>query len=140
MKKAFCLGLFVLFISIRPLFSQDIILLRSGEEIRAKIIEVTSTQVKYKRLDNQEGPNYITLKSEIFMITYENGRKEVFDQQSRTSQLNPNIQQGVVDDSLWLKEVFDQQSRTRQLMMDYILALDAGQEESASDDYNTCLT
>ena len=30
--------------------------------------------------------------------------KEVFDQQSRTSQLNPNIQQGVVDDNLWLKK------------------------------------
>jgi len=103
MGRTLIIASFVIF-SIQSIFGQDIILLRTGEEIRAKVIEVTSTEVKYKRFDNQDGPNYVTSKSEIFMITYENGRKEVFDQQSPVNRPSVNIQPGVVDYNLWLKK------------------------------------
>src|SRR5690554_4319044 len=34
----------------------DNIILRNGDEVKAKVIEVTETEVKYKRCDNLNGP------------------------------------------------------------------------------------
>ena len=55
----------------------DVILLKNGEEISAKVLEITPTEVKYKRCDNLEGPTTTINKSTIFSITYANGSKEV---------------------------------------------------------------
>jgi TM2 domain-containing membrane protein YozV len=60
--------------------TQDIIITRTGEEIEAKVLDIGLTEVKYKRYDNQSGPSYTLKKSEIFMIKYVNGNKDVFDE------------------------------------------------------------
>jgi hypothetical protein len=59
-------------------FSQDIIMKNTGDEIKAKIIEVNQTEVKYKKFDYQTGPIFTVSKSDVFMIRYENGTKDVF--------------------------------------------------------------
>ncbi|MGI8893009.1 MAG: DUF4190 domain-containing protein [Bacteroidia bacterium] len=56
----------------------DNIILRTGEEISAKILEVTIDVIKYRKCENQEGPIYSVLKSEVFMIKYANGTKDIF--------------------------------------------------------------
>lgn len=58
--------------------AQDNIVLRNGEEIKAKVQEVGTTEIKYKKADNPNGPLYTTSKSEVLMIKYENGSKDVF--------------------------------------------------------------
>jgi hypothetical protein len=58
----------------------DIILLKNGDEIKAKVLETTDQQIKYKEFDFQSGPIRNINKSEVFQITYENGRREVFNQ------------------------------------------------------------
>lgn len=58
--------------------AQDNIVLRTGEEVKAKVEEVGLTEVKYKRADNHTGPLYSVLKSDVLMIKYENGTKDVF--------------------------------------------------------------
>jgi len=63
-------------------FAQDVILKRDGSDIKAKVLEITGQQVKYKDYDFQSGPTRNINISDVFMITYENGRKEVFNQQS----------------------------------------------------------
>ena len=55
----------------------DLLLLKNGEEISTKVLEITPTEVKYKRCDNLEGPTITISKSSIFSITYVNGSKEV---------------------------------------------------------------
>ncbi|MDR3350582.1 MAG: hypothetical protein LBN98_02895 [Prevotellaceae bacterium] len=60
------------------LFAQDMITLKSGEEIKAKVQEIGTDNVKYKKYDNQSGPLYTLMKSDIFIIKYENGDKDVF--------------------------------------------------------------
>lgn len=71
--------LFILFfIQAGIAFSQDLIILKSGDEIQAKVLEITDTQVKYKKWDNPDGPSYTSPKSDIFMIKYPNGTKDVF--------------------------------------------------------------
>lgn len=61
-------------------FSQDVITQKSGEDIQAKILEVNQTEIKYKKFDNQNGPTFTLLKSDVLMIRYENGTKDIFNQ------------------------------------------------------------
>jgi len=62
--------------------SQDIIFLNTGEEIQAKILEIGTETVKYKKIDNKgDFPGlYVISKSDIFMIKYKDGTKDVFEQ------------------------------------------------------------
>lgn len=75
-----------IFFSHFILFSQDNIILKNGDEIAAKVIEIGLDEVKYKKYQNLEGPTYTILKSEVFMIKYENGTKDVIsDENQHTS-------------------------------------------------------
>lgn len=68
-------------------FAQDIIIKKNGDEVTAKILEVALTIVKYKKIDNLNGPTFEILKSEIFMIKYENGTKDIINEiETRQSQ------------------------------------------------------
>jgi len=62
------------------LHAQDVIIKENGEEIKAKVTEVGATEIKYKKFGNESGPTYTVSKSELFMIKYENGTKEVIEQ------------------------------------------------------------
>lgn len=77
-----------IFISIMFLanltFAQDMIILKTGDEIKSKVLEITPDMVKYKKWENQEGPAYSTNKSDVFMIKYSNGTKDVFNQSSNS--------------------------------------------------------
>jgi hypothetical protein len=88
MKKAILtwLVVFGLFLSGSTLWAQDTILLTSGEEIAARVTEVGTDRISYKRFSNQDGPVYVIEKNQVFMIRYQNGEKEVFNQKKITSQ------------------------------------------------------
>jgi len=60
-----------------PEDSCDVILYKDGSEIKVKITEISSANIKYKRCDMPEGPVYVANKTQIFMIKYANGTKEV---------------------------------------------------------------
>lgn len=77
MRKIICIFL-LLMSGISAMDAQDIILLKTGEEVEAKVTDVSDTEIKYKKFSNQSGPAYVMLVSEIFMIKYENGDKDVF--------------------------------------------------------------
>ncbi|MFC2113319.1 hypothetical protein ACFLTA_08630 [Bacteroidota bacterium] len=76
MKKV--LILFFGCLAIVNLHSQDLIVMKSGEEIQAIVLEVGIEVIKYKKVDNQQGPTYSIVKSDVFMIKYANGTKDVF--------------------------------------------------------------
>ena len=59
-------------------FSQDIIIKSNGEEIESKVKEITEQKIKYKNYDHLKGPLRNIKKSNVFMIIYENGKKEKF--------------------------------------------------------------
>lgn len=60
-------------------FAQDVIILKDGDEIEAKVTEILSNQIKYKRASNPTGPTYTIAVSKVFMIRYESGDKDIFD-------------------------------------------------------------
>ena len=64
--------------------SQDLITTKKGEDIQTKVLEINTTEVKYKKADNLEGPIYTILKSEVLMIRYANGSKDIFTERFHT--------------------------------------------------------
>ena len=64
--------------SLNIIKAQDTLSMRSGENILVKVIEVGTTEVKYKKLDNLNGPIFSILKSDLLIVKYENGTKEDF--------------------------------------------------------------
>jgi len=55
----------------------DIIYLRDGTTIKAKVEEVSETKIKYKNYNNLEGPSYIITKNKVLRIKYANGTSEI---------------------------------------------------------------
>ena len=81
------------FIAINfTVFSQDVITVKAGEDIQAKILELSTTEIKFKKFDNQTGPTFTILKSTVLMVRYENGTKDIFNQteELKTPSKTPN--------------------------------------------------
>ena len=69
----------ILFLSGISVYAQDVITLKNGDEIKAKVTEISSSEIRYKRFENLEGPTVIVAKSDVFAINYENGTREVIN-------------------------------------------------------------
>lgn len=57
-------------------FAQDTIHKTNGEDILCKVSEIGSSEIKYYKWDNLEGPIYAIRKSEVSRITFQNGTIE----------------------------------------------------------------
>jgi len=91
-------------------FSQDIITKKSSEDIQAKVLEVTTTEIKYKKFDNLNGPTFTILKSDVLMVRYENGTKDIFNEEKKNETVSTPTQisgalfiQGQTDASRYYK-------------------------------------
>jgi hypothetical protein len=87
MKKAFITAL-TFFCATSFAFSQDIVATKSKGEIKVKVIEVSPTEVKYKKIDTLVSQTFIISTSDVISIQYENGVKDIF---------NDNAQKGSND-------------------------------------------
>lgn len=88
MKKTIFILLTTISIATNCL-SQDTITSRVGEDIQAKVLEITTTEIKYKKFDNLDGPTFIVQKSEFSMIRYENGTQEIFTEEKKIEPTKP---------------------------------------------------
>jgi len=79
----------VLFIAI-CISAQDIIYKADGNEIKAKVIEITTDAIKYKDFGQIEKPLLTIPISQVFMIIYEGGEKEVFKREKQQANKNQN--------------------------------------------------
>jgi len=71
--------IFLLFFSGISVYAQDVITLRNGSRIEGKVIEVTTLEVRYKRLEQLDGPTRVIPIADVFAINYEDGRREVIN-------------------------------------------------------------
>lgn len=77
------LKLLIMFImTSTAICAQDVIVKKDGSTILSKVLEIESTNIKYKKFSNLNGPVYNINKSEVFSINYENGEKDVFNTES----------------------------------------------------------
>jgi len=70
----------IIFLFSFTVYSQDTIVKKDNSKIIAKIIEVNPTEIKYKQPDNLDGLIYNIAKYEIAYVTYNNGIKEIYQQ------------------------------------------------------------
>ena len=63
----------------------DYVIFKNGEEVKAKVFEITPDEIKYRRCDGTNTAIYVTRKTDVFMIKYANGIKEVFKDQPKVT-------------------------------------------------------
>lgn len=102
MKKMYLLA-FVTMLAVSAK-AQDTIIFRNGDEQKVKVTEVSDSQIKYRMWSNMNGPVYTKNISDIFMVKYEGGHKEVYGQnqpaqqsQQQYNQYSGNFGQGIME-------------------------------------------
>lgn len=60
--------------------SCDIIILKSGVQIHAKVIEIGLSEIKYKKCSYLEGPVIVVSNADVYRIQYANGTEEIIPQ------------------------------------------------------------
>jgi len=93
----------------------DTLIMRNEVEIKAKVIEITPTEIKYKYCDNVTGPTYVSYRYEVSYIKYANGKLDSFKDEFapiKSAQNNNYIQSNnqstisysnnIHDDSNWM--------------------------------------
>lgn len=55
----------------------DLIIMKDGQEIKCKVSEIGVNEIKDKKCDNLNGPIYSISKSEVLLIQYANGSKDI---------------------------------------------------------------
>ncbi len=94
--KRLLLTLAMIVCAAQVLVAQDVIVTRQAARIDAKILEVSETEVKYKKTSNPDGPVFILSTDNIASILYANGEVQVFEQQQPKS-AGENPQKSVSD-------------------------------------------
>ncbi|MDR2383192.1 MAG: hypothetical protein LBD76_04815, partial [Prevotellaceae bacterium] len=87
MKKKLFLIVACLAFFARAGYAQDIITKQNGDAISAKVLEVSTESVRYKRFELLTGPDYILAASEVFRINYENGGRDIFENDPATGKV-----------------------------------------------------
>ncbi|WP_375418880.1 hypothetical protein [uncultured Hymenobacter sp.] len=75
----------------QAVLTKDVLTKANGEELSVKVVEITPYEIKYKRADNPDGPLIVLRRSDVFMIRYANGLKEV---------ITPALSPGAADATL----------------------------------------
>lgn len=88
--------------------AQDVVFKTNGEQIAAKVIEVSKSEIRYKLENDSTGPIYVLPKVEIYMVEYASGRKEVFASEN-----------AAVKDSVSLKRSEERREKTAKLKLLY---------------------
>jgi len=76
MKKTLFLIAFV--VSAFSLNAQDILVRKGGEIENVKVLEVSPTEVRFKKSNNPDGPVFVEKCSNIYSIKYQNGEVQTF--------------------------------------------------------------
>lgn len=87
MNRFYLLCFITLFLSFNAI-SQDTIFKKDGTQIKAKVLEVMSEVVKYKKITNQDGPTYEVKKVDILKIVYPDGSVDDFSKEVLNTNLN----------------------------------------------------
>ena len=87
--------------------AQDVIVMKDQTTVMSKVLEINSTEIKYKKWNNLDGPIYSILRSEVVSINYENGEVERFNeatsnqsiQNNQQNTYSPQVNRGYMEES-----------------------------------------
>ena len=76
--KLFCIFIAVFLLAgICSVAALDLIVLKDGNMIESKVTEISPMEIRYKRLDNLNGPTIVIPAANVLSIRYENGIVEI---------------------------------------------------------------
>ena len=78
--------LVVLFCASLMTMAQDVIVKKDGTTIQSKVMEISGTEIKYKKWSNQDGPMYSISRNEVNSINYQNGEVELITSGTNANQ------------------------------------------------------
>lgn len=84
MKRIIIFSLFWL-CGMQALLAQDVIITRQSERIDAKILEVSETEIRYKKQNNPDGPTFVISTDKVSSILFSNGEVQSYTQTKQTS-------------------------------------------------------
>ena len=81
----FGLVLFITLIFSNTVSAQDNIIMRNNDVVKAKVEEVGVDVIRYHKFDNLDGPIYDMPKTDVYMILYANGTRDVINDQPQNT-------------------------------------------------------
>jgi hypothetical protein len=66
-------------VGICSVAAQDLIILKDGNIIESKVMEISPTEIRYKRFDHLDGPTIVIPAANVLSIRYENGTYEIIN-------------------------------------------------------------
>lgn len=103
MKKIFSICICAIIINM-ALWAQDIIITNNSQKIEAKILEVSKTEIKYKELDNIDGPTFVIETNDINSIIYSNGKVVLYQQPTEVKQESSKAVEEDKELQEWIQE------------------------------------
>ena len=73
--------------------SCDEIIYNDRNKLKAKITEINSTEILYKKCDFIDGPTFIDKQNKVFMIKYANGKSKVFKRETANEYSSDKIKE-----------------------------------------------
>lgn len=87
----FLIVCFTMLVAVGTAKAQDIITFRDGKQVEANVIEITQTEIKYKKFRNPDGPLYTIGKHQVETITYSYGEIEEYGDVDVESAASTNV-------------------------------------------------
>jgi len=77
MNRMYIFIFYLLLIGTAITNAQDLVILRDGTIIEAKVTEISQTDIKYMCFDHLDGPVIVIPRTQVLVIRYENGTDQV---------------------------------------------------------------
>jgi hypothetical protein len=87
MKRKLILMFACLAFFVQTVHAQDLIVRKTGSDIKTKVVEIGTDYVKYKKNDNLTGPDYVIAVSDIVVIQYEDGSRDMFEKNPQSGKI-----------------------------------------------------
>lgn len=111
-------------------YSQDEILLNSGDKVKAIITEVNNKEVKYKMYSNPDGPLIVINKRDINKIIYKNGEEQVYKDMPSGFNFKQNIFAYHIFDVIYNQFAFSYEHISKNGNMSFLIPLSIGYSDS----------
>ena len=85
MKKLF-LTLCCIACTVMQMWAADVIVTNKSERIEAIIQEVSESEIRYKKVNNPDGPSFVVKTADVSTIIYANGDVQAFEHARQTQQ------------------------------------------------------
>lgn len=90
-KRIALIAVLLISIAASHIIAQDTIVFKSNQRTAAIVKEITDLEIRYKRFGNPEGPVFVTQKSNVHKIIFENGDLMQLSKQKKKTGYGRNI-------------------------------------------------